>query len=116
MRCKVQRITARQCLDMFRTVQHVIQSARPAAARIADPAILDVPSCRAGAGQGRAKMSSVVQIVSVSPVPAVNEDDHGMRARPVRYSNIAELQRVFAIRNARVSLGRRKRQNILGCE
>src|ERR1035438_5086290 len=110
---KVQGITARQCRDVFRTVQHILERAWPAATRIADPAVLDAPGSRACAGQRREKMSGVIQIVRCSPEPAVNENDDGMRPRSRGQAEIAELQRILAVGNPRIGFWRCECQDLL---
>src|SRR5258708_3973810 len=58
-------------------------------------------------------MPGVIQIVRVSPVSTVNENDCGMRAGTLGQPQIAELQRVGSIGNARVGFGRRQGQDVL---
>jgi DNA-3-methyladenine glycosylase II len=58
-------------------------------------------------------MSRVIQAVGISPVAAMNEDDNWMRAGAAGQSKIAELLRIFAVRDPRVGLGRRELENIL---
>jgi hypothetical protein len=53
-------------------------------------------------------MSRMIQAVSISPVPAVNENDNRMRAGAAGQSKIAELLRIFAVRDPRVGLRRRE--------
>ena len=59
-------------------------------------------------------MSGVIEVVSISPESAVNENDDRMRAGSRRQAEIAELQRVLAVGDPRVRLGRRERQDLLG--
>src|SRR5258707_957568 len=58
-------------------------------------------------------MPGVIQIVRVSPVSTVDENDRGMRARMRGKAQIAELQRVGAIGNARVGFWRWQGQDVL---
>src|SRR5260221_10312363 len=58
-------------------------------------------------------MSGVIQIVRISPVSTVNENDRGMRAGMRGKPQIAELQRVGAVGNPRVGFGRRQGQDVL---
>src|SRR5579859_537842 len=95
-------IAHREPLDVFRTVQHVIHSAGPATAGIADSPILEAPTRGSGTCQRGASVSSVIEAVGISPESAVNEDDNGMWARSAGQSKIAELLRIFPVRDARV--------------
>src|SRR5260221_2996356 len=58
-------------------------------------------------------MSGVIQIVRISPVSTVNENDCGMRAGTRGKPQVAELQRVGAVGNPCVGFGRRQGQDVL---
>src|ERR1700675_1325583 len=99
---QVQTIARRQLLEMFGAVKHVIHGARPAAARIADSPILQVPGRRSSACERGTGMSGVTKTVGISPKSAVNEDDHRMWSRTFGHSKIAELHRILPVRNPSV--------------
>jgi hypothetical protein len=58
-------------------------------------------------------MPGVIEIICISPVAAVNKDDCGMRAGTGGQPQIAELQGVGAIGNARIRFGRLQSENVL---
>ncbi len=90
--CVVERKSARQ--------GNVLERARPASARIADPPVLDVPGCDSGGGQGRAEMAEMRQVVAIAPEAAVDRDCAGVRPGSIRHPQVSELERLGAVRDA----------------
>ena len=70
---------------------NIFKSAGPAAAGVADAAILHIPGGESFRGQCRAQMSSVSEIVFGSPEAAVNVHDALGRAFAFGQTNLAEL-------------------------
>src|SRR5947209_5136087 len=67
---------------------HVLKRSGPAATRVSDASILDVPRRESNLRQSMAQMTSVEQMVFRSPEPSVNVDDHRMRSRPFRQPKV----------------------------
>ena len=79
------------------TTQDVGKGARPTASGIADPPILQIPSCNSGFGQSRAQVSRMQQVVFSSPKSAMNEREYGVGTLAGWQSHIAELVRFGSI-------------------
>ncbi len=110
---EIQVVALGDARQMFCAVQHVVHRSRPAAARIAEPSVLDAPRSGARFRQRRAQVAGVIEIVLRAPESAVNEEHGRVRTWTARQPQIPELKRILAVRNARVRLGRREPQNIL---
>jgi hypothetical protein len=85
---------------------HVEQSARPAAPRLADSAVLDVPGGKPGLGECRGGMAKVGEIVARTPVAAMEEKDGRMGSGSGGESKLAELRRLRTVGNT--TAGRRE--------
>lgn len=83
-----------QAANVANASNDIVKRARPAAALLAHPAILDVPHGKAGHGQRSAEGIGVVEAVPRPPVAAVNKDDHRTSLLTCRQPEIAELIRV----------------------
>ena len=101
----------RQASNVPNGLYDIVKRARPAAALLAHPAILDVPHGKASFGQRQAKDIGVVEAVPRPPVAAMDEDDHRMRPLTRRQPEIAELIGVRPIPDLPVCLGSRIAQN-----
>ena len=58
-------------------------------------------------------MTDLIETVRVSPKSPMNKNNNGVRARAARQSKIAELVRIFSVRNSGVGLGRRELKDVL---
>ena len=97
----------RQTADVSNAPHDIVKRARPAAALLAHPAILDVPHGKAGLGQRLAKGIGVVEAVPRPPVAAMDKDDHRMRPWTCRQPEIAELIGVRPVADMPVCMGAR---------
>jgi hypothetical protein len=66
--------------------QYIVKRARPAATRVSDPAVFDVPGGRTGACKRGAQVPGMTQIVRRSPKTSVDEHDHWMGAFAWRHA------------------------------
>ena len=76
---------------MLGAADNVVGHAGPIATRIAEPAILQAPDRCTGVCECSAQMSGMVEVVSISPESAMDENDGWMRPVAVRKKEIAEL-------------------------
>src|SRR5687767_10357308 len=75
----------------------VLKGSRPAASRVAEPTVLDVPRGDAASGKRRAQMRSVAEIVARAPEATVDDDGDRVRPSTVGEPQVAEVQSVRAI-------------------
>ena len=92
---QIQVVAVRKRDQMLGSADDVVRHSGPIAARIAHPAILQAPYRGASSRQCGAQVTGMIQVVSVSPVAAVNKDHGGMRAGAMREEKIAELRGAF---------------------
>ena len=90
---------------MANALHDIVKRARPAAALLAHPAILDVPHGKAGLSQRLAEEIGVVEAVPCPPVAAMDKDDNRMRPLTRRQPEIAELIGVRPVADPPVCTG-----------
>jgi hypothetical protein len=94
-----------QAIEVRQSQLDVLAGRRPAAARDADAAVLDVPGRDAVPGERDAEVAGVDQAVDRVPVAAV-EDDRERRRLAGGDSEIPELERLGPVGEPRVGRGR----------
>src|SRR2546422_1969994 len=82
---------------MIGAPRDVLQSSGPAAARFSNPAVFETPRGEAGAGEFRAEMTDIFQVVVRPPESAVDHDHDRMQPFFLRNTKIPKLQRVRSI-------------------
>ena len=95
----------RQASNVVNALYDIVKRARPAAALLAHPAILDAPHGKAGLSQRLAEEIGVVEAIPCPPVAAVDKDDNRMRPLTRRQPEIAELIRVRPVADMPVCMG-----------
>lgn len=90
----------------------VFEATRPAAARIADPALLQIPRRNSPGGKRSAEMTGMRQVILCAPKASMNV--HGDRKWPIAFgqAEIAELVGVGPISKPHVSSRRREAKNL----
>jgi len=91
---------------------NILEGSGPAAAPIANPAVVRRPHARTLLGQGAAHGWNMVKAELGEAATAMNEHDGGMRAGRFRQAQLAELQVIIAIAYAEVSDIRRQRLDL----
>ncbi len=90
----------------------IFKCPRPAAARIANPPVLRRPHRIAQISYGPAHRSGMANAKLVQPASAVNENNNRMRTRQFGQPQLAKLQSISAIAQAKVSHILGQRHNI----
>src|SRR5262245_28510944 len=86
-----------QGADVVRALAYVEKRVRPAAARVSDPAIFQVPHGHAVFCKRACQRTAVIDVVFRKPTTAVNVDDDGERSRSFRQSKLSELKGIWAV-------------------
>ena len=80
----------------------VRKGARPAAAVVTDPTVLERPRCDATARQSRCQLCAMCNVELRLPATAVDENGNRVRTFPSWQSQVDELQRIAAVMNTSV--------------
>ena len=99
---------------MVRAATNVEESARPAAAVVADPAILEAPHREAAVGHGLFERRDVRNVVLRKPASAVNEYHHRVRAGAFGEPQVAKLQCTRSVLNFVIRWRRYQRRQVAG--
>jgi hypothetical protein len=102
---EIEGVLLRHRTQVVGALRHVRECARPAAARISDPAILERPGRDSFPGERRRELPDVGEVVPGQPAASVDEEDDRVRAGAARKPQLAELERVLAIGDLPVRRG-----------
>src|SRR5436190_3148840 len=87
---------------MVRAAPDVLERARPAAAIVADAAVLEAPGRHSRSRERRTDGPDVPLAIFRGPAAAVDHDRDGMGPRSTRNPQLAELLRPRPVRDARI--------------
>ena len=105
---EVERVLHRERAHSVHRLHHVDERAGPLASGIAEAAVLDVPARDPVSRKVGAQMAGVRQVVDRLPIATMDIDDQRKPALTSREPQVAELERLDAVGDARVRrLGRR---------
>ena len=88
---EVERVRLRDLAQVVGAAGHVLERARPPAARVADPAVLEAPRREILRGQGRGQGTHLVERPRHLPAAAVDHEDDGVGTAPLRQAQLGHL-------------------------
>src|SRR5579871_940403 len=112
---QVEGIGFSQRAQMVSRRRNIYEGSRPAAARIAQPAILDVPGGEAQRGERSAGVAEVRQPIARAIIAAVNANDHRMWSCTHWQAQVAKVIGVAAIGQPLAISWRWNLQDIFAC-